>query len=144
MIYAAMQYLLVGSELYIVRVAETDAVSDEQANVASVDIPVAGTDVIIQSNTAGPYIFATDSFFAWKLNGVLAAKTLVVAANDEATPSYSCTALANLLNDQLSAADGIEFFCGVGATKIGVSTTFAFGPDASFGASQCSRCYLRS
>jgi hypothetical protein len=131
MIYAAEQYLLVANELYIVRVADTDAVSDERATLASADIPVAGGDVIIQSNTAGPYIFDTDSFFKWKLNGVLASKTLHVPANDGTTPNYSCAALVNLLNDQLTpAVDGIEFFSGTGS-KIGVRTTFSFGPDAS-------------
>ena len=131
MIYAAEQYLLVANELYIVRVADTDAVSDERATLASVDIPVAGSGIIIQSNTAGSYIFETDSFFKWKLNGVLASKTLVVPANDGTTPSYSCTALVNLLNDQLTpSVDGIQFFCGTGS-KIGVETTFSFGPNAS-------------
>ncbi len=70
MIYAAEQYLLVANELYIVRVADEDAVSDERAVYASKDVPVAGGEIIIQSDTAGPYVFDTDSFFKWKLNGV--------------------------------------------------------------------------
>lgn len=131
MIYAAEQYLLVANELFVVRVADEDAVSDERAVYASKDVPVAGGEIVIQSDTAGPYIFDVDSFFKWKLNGVLASKTLMVPANDITTPNYTTADLVDLLNTDLDTAiDGIEFFIGSG-DKIGVSTTFSFGPDAS-------------
>ena len=72
MIYAAEQYLLVANELYVVRVGDQDAVSDERATTAEVDVPVAGGQIILQSDTAETYSFADDSFFRWRLNGVLA------------------------------------------------------------------------
>jgi hypothetical protein len=126
LMYAAEQYLLVANELFVVRVADEDAVSDERAKTAAVDIPVAGTQVVLQSDTAGSYVFAKDAFFRWKLNGVLASKTLVVA---DAT--YTTTELVAELNDQLSAdIDGIEFLVGV-TDMLAVQTTFAYGPDAS-------------
>lgn len=125
MIYAAQQYLLIANELYIVRVAEEENVSDEQAQIAEVDIPSAGGQIAIESDTAGPYVFATDSFFRWRLNGVLQSKTLVVLAG-----SYSVDQLVEELNAQLVGdIDGIEFYASTGDT-ISVMTTFAYGPDA--------------
>lgn len=124
MLYAAQQYLLVANELYVVRVADEDNVSDERANVAEVDIPSAGGQIQIVSGTTGPYTFATDSFFRWRLNGVLAAKTLVVLAG-----TYTAAQLAEDLNLQVVGdIDGIEFY--VSSNKIAVQTTFSYGPDA--------------
>ena len=80
LVYAAEQYLLIANELYIVRVADEESVSDEQATTASVDVPSAGGQIEIESDTAAPYNFRTDSFFRWKLNGTLHSKTLVVLA----------------------------------------------------------------
>jgi len=125
MIYAAEQFLLVASELYIVRVADETPTSDEQAEVASVDVPASGTTVQIESDTAGPYTFASDTFFRWRLNGVLKSKTLVVMAD-----TYTTDELVETLNDQLEAEfDGIEFYA-TSADEIAVQTTFAYGPDA--------------
>lgn len=126
LVYAAQQYLLVANELYVVRVADSDNVSDEQAQIASVDVPSAGGAVKIESATPGPYVFGVDSFFRWRLNGVLSAKTLVALAG-----SYSAAQLVVDLNLQLvSSIDGIQFYVTSGG-KIGVETTFSFGPDAS-------------
>ena len=126
LIYAAEQYLLIANELYIVRVADEDAVSDEAALTATVDVPSAGGLISIESDTAGPYTFSDDSFFRWRLNSVLHSKTLVVLAG-----TYSAAQLAEDLNLQLDGSiDGIEFFSHTTDTKIGVRTTFAFGPDA--------------
>ena len=126
LIYAAQQYLTVANELYIVRVADEDAVSDEAAQTATKDIPSAGGQIQIKSNTADDYVFATDSFFRWKLNGVLHSKTLVVLAG-----TYTAAQLAEDLNLQLVGdIDGIEFFTWASDEKIGVQTTFSFGPDA--------------
>lgn len=125
MVYAAQQYLLVANELYIVRVADEENVSDEQAVIASVDIPSAGGRIQIVSGTAGPYTFSTDSFFSWRLNGVLAHKTLVVLAD-----TYSTDQLVEDLNLQLVGdIDGIEFYA-TEDDEIAVQTTFSFGPDA--------------
>lgn len=125
LIYAAQQYLLIANELFVVRVAEEENVSDEQALVASVDIPSAGGQIQIESATAGPYTFGTDSFFRWRLNGVLQTKTLVVLAD-----TYTTDELVIALNDQLvSDIDGIEFYA-TGSDEIAVQTTFAYGPDA--------------
>lgn len=131
LIYAAEQYLLVANELYIVRVADTSSVSDERAKTASVDVAVAGASIVLQSNTAGPYVFDVDSFFKWKLNGIDSVKTLLVPANTAANPSYTCAELIAELNSQLSSAvDGIEFSCS-DSLELKVSTTFSYGPDAS-------------
>lgn len=127
LIYAAQLYLLVASEVYIVRVAEEDAVSDEQATVASVDIPAAGGIIEIISDTAGPYTFDTDgvgSFFRWKLNGNLSNQTLTVIDG-----TYDVDELATELNDQLPVDSTIEFFVSDSDT-IGVRTTWAYGPDS--------------
>ena len=127
LMYAAEQYLLVANELFVVRVADEDAVSDERAKTAEVDIPVAGTQVVLQSDTVGPYTFTKDAFFRWKLNGVLASKTLVVADAE-----YTTTELVAELNDQLSPdIDGIEFLITDAGDMLAVQTTFAYGPDAS-------------
>ena len=126
LIYAADQYLLIANELYIVRVADEDAVSDEAAQTAEIDVPSAGGQIQILSDTAGSYTFAKDSFFRWKLNGVLHSKTLMVFAG-----TYTPAQLAEDMNLQLTGdIDGIEFFTHTNDTKIGIQTTFSFGPDA--------------
>jgi len=117
LIYAAEQYLLVASELYVVRVADTDPVSWERAKTAEVEVPSAGGQVTIVSDTAGPYSLDKDMYFRWRLNGILASKTLVALA-DENHPDpnvqndgYSASQLAEDLNMQIDpAVDGIEFF----------------------------------
>lgn len=128
MYYAAVQYLQIGNELYIVRVADTDNVSDEMAQIASLNVPSAGGQIQIISGTPGPYVFTVDSFFRWRLNGVLASKSLVVFAG-----TYVTDQLVEELNAQVTSdIDGIEFFNTAPLTngKIGVMTTFSFGPDA--------------
>lgn len=126
LIYAAQQYLAVANELYIVRVADEDAVSDEAAQTASTEVVSAGGQIEILSDTAGPYTFATDSFFRWKLNGVLHSRTLVILAG-----TYTAAQLAEEFNLYLSGdIDGIEFFSHDNDTKIGLRTTFSYGPDA--------------
>ncbi len=126
LIYAAEQYLTVANELYIVRVGDQDLVSDEYAATAEIEVNAAGSQIVIQSDTAENYVFADDAFFKWSLNGVDASKTLVVLAD-----TYTCDELVAALNAQLdSVLDGIEFFTGTG-NKIGVRTIWAYGPDSS-------------
>jgi hypothetical protein len=126
LIYAAEQYLLIANELYIVRVADTDQVSDERAETASVDVPSAGGRIVVMSQEQGPYTFTKDSFFRWKLNGIVMSKTLVVLQG-----TYTAAQLAEELNLQLTGdIDGIEFITDEGDDYIGVQTTWAFGPDA--------------
>ncbi len=126
LIYAADQYLLVANELYVVRVADDDPVSDEQALTATVDVPAAGSLIEIESATAGPYTFAEDSFFRWKLNGSLSDKTLVVLAD-----TYNVDDLVDALNAQIDAEnDGIEFYESATNT-ISVKTIWAYGPSSS-------------
>ena len=127
LIYAADQYLLVADTLYVVRVADVDPVSDESATLASVDVPASGSGVEIESATAGPYTFNEDSFFRWKLNGILSSKTLVVLQN---LTGYNVDELVLALNDQLTDDDGILFYVSSGNT-IGVKTVWAYGPSAS-------------
>lgn len=129
MIYAAQAYLLVATELYIVRVAETDNVNYEQAATASIDVPAAGGQINIFSNVAGPYTFSTDSFFRYRLNGQLMVKTLLVLAG-----TYSAQALSDALNEQIDPdIDGIQFYVVTSgpSTYIGVETTFAYGPSST-------------
>lgn len=117
LMYAAEQYLLVASELYVVRVADTDPVSWERAKTASVEVPSSGGQVVMLSSVPGPYSLDKDMYFRWRLNGVLASKTLVALA-DENHPDpnvqadgYSASQLAEDLNLQVDpAVDGIEFF----------------------------------
>ena len=126
LIYAADQYLLVANELYVVRVADDDPVSDEQALTATIDVPAAGSLIEIESATAGPYTFAEDSFFRWKLNGSLSDKTLVVLAD-----TYNVDDLVAALNAQIDAEnDGIEFYESTSNT-ISVKTIWAYGPSSS-------------
>lgn len=130
LIYAAEQYLLVANELVVVRVGQDSPVEDEQAKTASVDVPSAGSLVIIESDTAGTYTFSSDGFFRWRLNGILSNKVLVVLAG-----TYTVSELADTLNSQVSSfeegegGDGIEFFV-TDSDTIGVRTTFAYGSDA--------------
>lgn len=126
LIYAADQYLLVANQLYVVRVADTDTVSDEQALVATVDVPAAGTVAELESDLVGPYTFDEDSFFRWKLNSVLSTKTLVVLAG-----TYTTEEVEIALNEQLDLInDGIEFFVS-GTDTLGVRSLWAYGPFAS-------------
>lgn len=130
LIYAAEQYLLVANELYVVRVADTDPVSDECATIAEVDVPLAGTVVEVESDTAGPYNFIGDHFFRWRLNGVLSEKTLVVLGDDTIGTSYTVDELVTELNSQLDMVfEGIEFYKSALDT-ISVRTTWAYGPSA--------------
>jgi hypothetical protein len=129
LIYAGQQYLLIANELFVVRVGDEEAVSDEAATVAEVDIPSAGGQIEVCAEVAGtvgtPYVFDDDVFFRWKINGVLKSNTLVALAD-----SYSGEELASTLNEQLSASfDGIQFFAD-SSDIICVRTTFAFGPDS--------------
>lgn len=128
LLYAAEQYLYISNELYVVRVADEQNVSDEQAQTASIDVPSAGGQISIESDTSGSYTFSDkDYFFRWRLNGVLHSKTLVVLQDT----TYTAAQLAEDLNLQLdSAIDGIEFYSHTSDTKIGVRTTWAFGPDS--------------
>jgi hypothetical protein len=129
LIYAAEQYLNAANELYIVRVADEEAVSNERAESAYVDVPSAGSVVEAISKVPGSYTFAKDSFFRWRLNTVLSSKTLVVASG-----TYSANELANALNDQLDTVnDGIIFFARQveSDTYIGVKTVWAYGPSSS-------------
>ena len=45
LVYAAEQYLLIANELFVVRVGDEDAVSDEAANIAEVEVPSAGGQI---------------------------------------------------------------------------------------------------
>jgi len=125
MIYAAMQYLLAATELYVVRVADTDAVSDEAAATASVEVVVSGDEIVFEGSVTGPYDVVFDSFFRWRLNGIEASKTLVLLAG-----TYSAAQIVSQMNSQLTAADGITFYV-TNDTTVGVKTTFSFGPDSS-------------
>ena len=117
LMYAAEQYLLVASELYVVRVADTSAVSWERARTAQTQLPSAGGAVLLVSGGPGPYSLDKDMYFRWRLNKVLASKTLVALADDNHPDpvvqgqGYSASQLADDLNMQIDpSVDGIEFF----------------------------------
>jgi hypothetical protein len=136
LIYAAEQYLAVSTQLYIVRCGETDPLGADLATTASVEVPSAGGPVKIVSNAAYPYAPSTDTFFRWRLNGVLSQKLLVVLApanrpDPDTGVSYSTASLVTTLNSQLVAADGITFYADSSTGNIAVKTTFSYGPTAS-------------
>lgn len=125
LIYAAEQYLAVSAQLYVVRCGATDAVSGEKALTAQVQVPSAGGVVKIISNAAPSYVFSSDVFFRWRLNGIIAQKLLVVVAG-----TYTTAQLISELNDQLAAEDGITFYAHTNG-YIAVKSTFSYGPTAS-------------
>lgn len=125
MIYAAQLALQITNQIYVVRVADTDALSPTEATTASVEAVAAGGIIDVPSAVAGPYVFADDVFFRWKLNGVTSDKTLVVLAG-----TYTTTQLKNELNSQLDVSvEGIEFYV-TEIDSIGVRTTWAYGVDS--------------
>ena len=130
--YAVAQYLRVSNSAYIIRVGETSTVNDYAATTAQVDLIAAGSAVEIHSNyisAYGTYVITVDSFFRWKLNGVLASKILVVP-----TGTYTPEELVNLLNEQLIPdIDGIEFFVfddGIDQT-LALRSVWAYGSEAT-------------
>lgn len=132
LIYAAEQCLDITSEVIIVRVADTVASSDEQAETASVTVDAAGGLIRIIGSVdnadawdGSDYIFATDRFFRWKLNGTLASKTLTVLAG-----TYSISELVDELNGQLTSVDGIEFYIADDGDSLALKSVFSFGSSA--------------
>lgn len=126
LIYAAQQILRVSSELIITRVADTDPTSSTQATSASVDVPATGGVVDIIGSVTGPYVFAVDSYFSWKLNGVLASKILTVDAD-----TYTIDELVVALNVGLNKEiDGIEFYK-TSSDTLGLRSVWAFGSASS-------------
>jgi hypothetical protein len=149
LIYAAEQYLAISTEVWVVRVADVDPVSDEAAETAEIEVLSAGTPVKIEGNGVEPFTFGDadgdsvddDRMFRWRLNGVLSQKTLVVLADDNRPSPYTGVAYTNVtlvaeLNSQLTTEDGIIFY-EVGTDKIGVKTTFSFGPTATLELVSC-------
>ena len=115
LIYAAEQYLLVSSQLYVVRCADTNQVDSECAAIASVEIPAAGTLIQIAGDipqaipstgtgtattTSGfyNYYFETavfpngGAFFSWSLNGQVSPNTLVITVPSPAAIAANPTA----------------------------------------------------
>ena len=147
LIYAAEQYLLIANELYVVRVADEDAVSHERAQTAEVDVQSAGGRIEIVSDQGGAYSFSKIMYLRWRLNGILASKTLFVLADaDHDDPvvvagGYSAAQLAEDLNLQLETTDGVDTsalidvdgieFYATANNEIGMRTTFSYGPNAS-------------
>ena len=159
LVYAATQYLTIANELWIVRVGDTSPTSWEQAKLAEVDVQSAGGQVLVESvvtegitswqdppdNTipdvgTGNYTFNKNMYFKWKLNGVLASKTLQILADDNRPApltglAYTALQLREDLNFQLSVNDGIEFYVdttvSAGSRKIGVFATNSYGPSSS-------------
>lgn len=140
-IYAGELYSNVSNELFYLRVADQDSVSDEQAETAFRTIPASGTQIVIQSDEEDSYSIEKTRFFRWKLNGLLSSKTLAVLddnvevtfldstiATKEAGSPYTAEQLAAHLNEQLNAEDEITFDSSEG--KINVKTKLSWGPDS--------------
>ena len=126
LIYAAQQILRVSSEVIITRVADTDPTSNTRAVTASVDVPATGGIIDIIGDQTGPYVFAIDHYFSWKLNGVLASKILVVKAD-----TYTLTELVVELNKQLNPTiDGI-IFVETDSDTLGLKSVWAYGTASS-------------
>jgi hypothetical protein len=126
LIYAAQQILKVSSEVIITRVADTDPTSSTQAVTASIDVLATGDIVDIIGDQTGPYVFAVNSYFSWKLNGILASKILVVEAN-----TYTLTQLVTKLNTQLDfTIDGI-MFVETDSDTLGLKSVWAYGTASS-------------
>jgi hypothetical protein len=115
MLYAAEQYLMVGTEVTIYRAADP-----QLAKSACIPIPVATNLVKTLSTVKGPYVFERNQFFRWRVDGVLSPKTLVVLATEQ--EGISAAQLAEELNEQLTTRDGIRFFHQ--NDYLGVQTTF--------------------
>lgn len=127
LVYAAEQLLAVTNTVTIVRAGDDATVSPDAAETANKDVFAAGGQVKILGNVAGPFTFVNDTYFRWRLNGVLASKVLVVLAD-----TYTTDELATTLNDQLTGTiDGIEFFATSGTDVLGVRSTFSFGTVSS-------------
>ena len=141
--YAADQYLLVANQVYIIRVAELDPVSDAEATEASVDVPSAGGVVQVigsvgyANDESETVTVDNDKFFRYRLNGVLMPKTLVLNDTDGDPlgigTEYTIQEIVNWFNDQLTSEDGIEFFKYDDGIDdfLGVRTLWAYGPDAT-------------
>ncbi len=139
LIYAASQVLLVANTVYVCRVADVDPVSDEQATTASANLLAAGDIINIFSNTPGPFTLTHDSFFRWKLNGVINHRTLVVTSDaNRASPNagqpWSVVDIVAELNSQIdSENDGVTFYVhGTGGSAtVGFKSVWAYGPNAT-------------
>lgn len=138
--YAADQYLLVANQVYVVRVAEVDPVNDEEATEANVKIPSAGGvvetigSIGFLNDESETVTVMTDKFFAYRLNGQLMPKTLVLTVDDlDLGQEYTVQEVVTALNDQLSSDDGIEFFKHDDGDDdfLGVRTIWAYGPNAT-------------
>lgn len=114
LLYAAEQCLLVGADVLIYRAADK--------NVKSASVPIPGADNLVKTHSPWPepYIFHTNQFFRWKLDGIISNKTLVVLATDD--EGISAAQLADELNDQLNTRDGIQFYV-QNEKYLGVRTT---------------------
>lgn len=127
LIYAAQQVLRVSSELIVTRVADTDPTSAYQATTAGAIAPATGGLIDIIGANTGPFVFAVNSYFSWKLNGVLASKILIVEADTYATTD----SLVTVLNDQLvPEIDGIEFYTTASDT-LGLKSIWAYGSSST-------------
>jgi phage tail sheath protein FI len=141
LLYASDQYLLFGSELFVVRVGATSPVDSEAASTASQTVLTAGGPVQIIGNipVGSGWSFSSNQFFRWRLNGILSSNVLVILSNSN-RPSpfaglpYAAQDLVNELNAQLNPSiDGIQFFLsGSGsAALLGVQSTFSYGTSAT-------------
>src|SRR5581483_1831202 len=151
LLYAADQFLQLGNVIFVVRCADTSPSSGESASTANTVVPIAGGVVTIISNTSGlggsppTFSFANDSFFRWRLNGVLASKILVVLANNHRpAPNtgnvYTLADLVTALNNQLVPnIDGIQFYFTnpdsngnpTSTSKLALETVFSYGTSST-------------
>lgn len=145
--YAAAMALQVTNQLFVVRCGETNPINPYYASTATVNVPSAGDAISIVGATAIPtnytVSFPSDTYFAWRLNGVLSNKVLVLPSDaNRASPNtgsaYTVQEVVDHLNEQLDGQiDGIEFFLETTTDtlgqyyNLGLRTVWAFGPNSS-------------
>lgn len=140
LMYAAQNALAFTNAVWIVRVADTDPISQWYATTASVEVPAAGGllkvhgaffdvgDQITFTSRAG----GEDYSFRWALNTVLSSKAVTLPAG-----AYTVQEVVDHLNLQLNpTVDGVEFFVYENpsdATQValGFQTVWAYGDQSS-------------
>lgn len=143
MYYAAKNALTQTNNVYVVRVADTDPISEFYADTASVQVPSAGGILQIVGATFDQddtISFSNTLFFRWSLNGVVSSKAVFLLA-DSLRPSpntgnpYTVAQIVDELNAQLDPTiDGVQFYLYEDGTNValGFESVWAYGSQSRF------------
>ena len=143
MIYCAQNTLTQGNNLFIVRVADTDPISEFYAETASVEVPSAGGILQVVGATFDQddtISYTSDKFFRWSLNGIVSGKILILLADANrpgvyANQPYTVAQIVDALNAQLDTTiDGVEFYLDTNGTNValGFQSVWAYGSQSRF------------